>query len=119
MKFIVKRTSMWCDEPPCEGVTFGKLDYVDIRTLNSFEEFDELHSKSEGTWLSKGINHRIREEDGFIERTIPDGFEGYYIEINTLEELIEFKNKYGGSIVLEKHWDSHVECIEIYDDYRE
>lgn len=34
------------------------------------------------------------------------------IEINTLEELIEFSNKYGDLIVSENR-------IEIYDDYRE
>lgn len=45
--------------------------------------------------------------------------DGWYIKINTLEELIAFENKYG-SLIIEKNWDNQEEMqIEIYDDYRE
>lgn len=36
----------------------------------------------------------------------------YFVEFNTIEELVEFTNKYG-KIILKDDW------IEIYDDYRE
>ncbi len=45
--------------------------------------------------------------------------DGWYIKINTLEELIAFENKYG-SLIISKVWDNGKEMqIEIYDDYRE
>lgn len=45
--------------------------------------------------------------------------DGWYIKINTLEELIAFENKYG-SLIISKDWDNQEEMqIEIYDDYRE
>lgn len=41
------------------------------------------------------------------------------IEINTLEELINFTNKYG-RIVIEEYWlNNRYKEIEIYDYYRE
>lgn len=45
--------------------------------------------------------------------------DGWYIKINTLEELIAFENKYG-SLIISKNYDNQEEMqIEIYDDYRE
>lgn len=43
--------------------------------------------------------------------------EKVYIEIETLEELIKFKNEYGNEIVLRT--DGEDENIEVYNDYRE
>lgn len=44
---------------------------------------------------------------------------GWYIKINTLEELIAFENKYG-SLIISKVWDNQEKMqIEIYDTYRE
>lgn len=43
---------------------------------------------------------------------------GATIEVNTLEELINFTNKYG-SVVLRKDYNDEGFCIELYDDYRE
>ena len=42
----------------------------------------------------------------------------YKIEINTLEELIKFSNKYGKLVFASKAGEG-LPYIEIYDDYRE
>ena len=52
-----------------------------------------------------------------------DDEEYWYIEINSLEELIELKDD-TGKLILETEWDDDVSDevknrIEIYDDYRE
>ena len=61
----------------------------------------------------------------FKEFTIefPDGEsrlrQGWFIEINNLDELISFNDKYG-RIVIYKHWfNESIRVIEIYDTYRE
>ena len=44
----------------------------------------------------------------------------YGIEINSLEELMDFFNKVNEEIVLRKSWiDNKTPCLEIYDTYRE
>ena len=45
--------------------------------------------------------------------------DGWYIKINTLEELLAFYEEYGG-LIIERNWDNDKEMqIEIYDAYRE
>ena len=45
--------------------------------------------------------------------------DGWYIKINTLEELIAFYEEYG-NLIIERNWDNQEEMqIEIYDYYRE
>lgn len=62
----------------------------------------------------------------------------YYVEVKSLEQLIEFQNKFDKEIIIDKEDDNYVYikevdrfvyleknknpqimCIEIYDDYRE
>ena len=43
----------------------------------------------------------------------------YTININSLEELIEFQKKYGEIIITSNMWNKRYKEIEIYDDYRE
>ena len=120
MKFKVSRTSGSCidEDKPCEGVTLEKYTYIEVRTLNSIEEFDKRFEESEGKWLSKGINHCINEQ-GYVQREFPNDSEGWFIEINSLDDLIKF-NKQHGDIILRKCWDNkNISEIEIYDDYRE
>ncbi len=43
----------------------------------------------------------------------------WYVQINTLEELIEFYKKHT-DLIIQENWDNKEEMmIEIYDDYRE
>lgn len=117
MKFLVRRTSDYSNKP-CDEAEFGKYDIIDIRTLNSPEEYDRILSKNNGTWYSKGENHCIND-DGYIQRTFTGAGNGWFITINTLEELLEFKNKYGNIIIGECSSNRCIQGIEIYDDYRE
>lgn len=42
----------------------------------------------------------------------------HYIKINSLKELLAFREKYGHDLVITENIDNELE-IEIYDDYRE
>ena len=44
---------------------------------------------------------------------------GWFIDINTLEELINFKNKYGELVLQNSIYNEDIIVIEIYDTYRE
>ena len=116
--FEVRRTSGWNDKCPYEKCIPIKLTRVETRTLKTPEEFDTKFSKSEGKWLEVGTNHRVNKQ-GFITRD-RDEKDTYGIEINSLEELMDFFNKVNEEIVLQKSWiDNRTPCLEIYDDYRE
>jgi hypothetical protein len=115
--FEVIRTSC-TDKCPYEKCIPIKLTRVETRTLNTPEEFDAKFSKREGKWLEVGTNHRV-DEQGFITKD-RDEKDTYGIEINSLEELMDFSNKVNEEIVLRKSWiDNKTSCLEIYDDYRE
>jgi hypothetical protein len=62
----------WCADP------------VDLSMYNGNKE------KANADWYGEGRNHRV--VDGCIERDFDDEF--YIIEINTLEELLDFQDKY-------------------------
>lgn len=121
MKFKVSRTSIFGDKKPCDGVTLEKFDYIERRSCSE-EEFNKVLAKIEGLWRSKGINHTTFENEYSkgIQRTFPQDEEGWFIELNSLEDLIQFMNKVGKGIVLGKYWGNEsIYEIEIYDAYRE
>lgn len=119
MLFEVRRTSYFNDEEcPCEKCIPIKLTRVETRTLKTPEEFDAKFSKVEGKWLEVGSNHRV-DKRGFITRDREEQ-DTYGIEINSLEELMDFFNDESEEIVLRKSWiDEKTPCLEIYDTYRE
>jgi len=117
MFYKVTRTSSW-NEKPCDEAIQRKYDFVDIRTLHSFKEFDKKYGEKEGAWLSEGINHYINEE-GYIQRTFSNYVTDWFIENNSLEELMDFNKKYGSIIMEESHDSPNITEIEIYDDWRE
>lgn len=43
----------------------------------------------------------------------------WFIEINTLEELIAFADKYGDLVLTHHAYNEKERLLEIYDDYRE
>lgn len=114
MEFMIARTSTWLDDnTPCDEAY--EKDYMrkDVRTLKSFEEYD---NKFKDNFLDKGSNHRINE-DGYIEREFKD--KAWFIKIDNLEDLLNLQNKYG-KIIIYRSWRNYeYMMIEIYDDYRE
>lgn len=118
MKFIVSRTSIWNEEEsPCEEARRDSVPYVESYNFKTPEEFDKSSvMRREGSWLSVGTNHRLNKK-GHITRD--NGIRDVWsIEINSIEELIEFVNKYG-EIVVQDDFCSDYKEIEIYDDWRE
>ena len=117
MKFIIERTSNYSsDFSPCEEAFKMQVEKWHTRTCNE-EEFNRRFSDREGLWRSKGKNHTITSE-GHITRQ-EENVERYGIEINTIEELYSFAQKYGRVIFDAESYDSPCPTIEIYDDYRE
>lgn len=112
MKFKITRTSAWREEKPCEEAQEVELEYIDFRSV-SREEMVK--------------NHGERFND-YINKTLRNGANGCYkvkgkekaftIEINSIDELIKFMDKYG-SIVITPNEDIELPEIEIYDTWRE
>lgn len=112
MIFKVERTSdFFSEEKPIEECYLGKCIETEVRTVATFEEFKELTGSD---FKSVGVNHRK-----FSDKTIARDFEKecYLVDINTLEELMDIKNKYGDIIVWDYKYNYPV--LEIYDTYRE
>lgn len=119
MKFKVSRTSVYSDDKkPCEGAKKETYTEIDIRTLGSFQKFDDKHGERHGSWLLKGEHHCVNEE-GYIQREFPDACMGWFLEINTLEDLIEFQKEHGDIVIGECCYNPNIIEIEIYDDFRE
>ena len=117
MLFQVTRTSMWEETSPYENCIPIELIHVDQRTFKSPEEYDQRLGKSYGSWFSQGSNHRITEKG--IARDMGT-YPAWGIEINSLEELVNFKKEVGENLVLRTSYiDYKTPVIEIYDDYRE
>jgi hypothetical protein len=85
------------------------------------EEFNLRFSAREGLWKDKGKNHTVTK-DGYISRQ-EAGVEEWGVELDTLEALCDFVNKYN-PIVIQSSYSANKKTgmpleIEIYDDYRE
>ena len=115
MKFLVTRTSLWPDAKPCEEAIKEPYVRVDERTVNAPDKIPAYIGKSTDWWYEGGRNHRV--EHGHIMRDFDD--EAWFVEINSLEELLKFRAKYG-SVVIESLYNNHALLhLEIYDYYRE
>ena len=62
--------------------------WIDRRTIDDPSKF--YHKKDRENWYCDGKNHRV--VNGMIERDF--NMKGYVIEINTLEDVLNFQNKY-------------------------
>lgn len=117
MKFVINRASQWSDDAPCEEAKRDSIIRVETRTLRTPEEFDAKFARREGKWFSVGTNHRV-DERGWITRD--NGMmDVWVIEINTLDELIEFCDKYDDIIIDSYFRNKAYKRILIYDDYIE
>ena len=117
MEFLLTSTSGRV-ENQIPNTVIKKYTKREVRTCSTFEEFDKRFSRREGTWLSKGVNHKASK--GQIQREFPNGAEGHFIEINSIEELLEFKKKVGSELIITSAFDNEsIPAIEIYNYYRE
>lgn len=117
MEFLLTSTSGRV-EKQIPNAVIKKYTKIEIRGISNFEEFDKLFSWMEGNWLSKGVNHKMSK--GRIQREFPNGAEGHFIEINSIEELLEFQKKVGDELIITSAIDNEsIPAIEIYNNYRE
>lgn len=119
MKYIVSRTSQWDDEiKPCEESFKSSYIRIDERNtddpvkIGRYKGNKELANKD---WYGEGKNHRV--ENGHIKRDYND--ETWFVEINDLQQLNEFIDKYGDIVIQKSYNNPEIFEIEIYDDYRE
>lgn len=120
MEFKISRTSIWGEDKPCKEAYEKKIIRIDERDFKSFEEHDNRFPNRK--WESEGFNHKILQPNNkydtpHIYREFND--EIWAIEINTLEELINFHNKYGELVIKQSYENPNISEIEIYDDWRE
>lgn len=117
MEFLLTSTSGGV-EKQIPNTTIKKYTKREVRTCSTFEEFDKRFSRIEGTWLSKGVNHKTSK--GQIQREFPNGAEGHFIELNSIEELLEFQREVRSELVITYANDNgSIPAIEIYNYYRE
>lgn len=117
MEFLLTSTSGWV-ENQIPNTVIKKYTKIEVRGFSSFEEFDKQLSRMEGNWFSKGVNHKTSK--GRIQREFPNGAEGHFIEINSIEELLEFHKKVGSELIITSATDNEsIPAIEIYNYYRE
>ena len=117
MDFLLTSTSGEV-EKQIPNTTIKKYTKREVRTCSTFEEFDKRFSRREGTWLSKGVNHKTSK--GRIQREFPNGAEGHFIEINSIEELLEFQRKVESELIIASATNNEsIPAIEIYNYYRE
>lgn len=117
MEFLLTST-LGGVEKRIPNTTIKKYTKREVRTCSTFEEFDKRFSRIEGTWLSKGVNHKTSK--GRIKRDFPNGAEGYFIEINSIEELLELQKEVRSELIITYATDNEsIPAIEIYNSYRE
>lgn len=117
MIFQVTRVSIWNNEKPYDKCFPITLVRTEVSKFRSVEAYDNA-SGVQGKWLSVGKNHRITEE-GHIARDF-EIEELWGVELNSLEDLLNFKKEVGEDIILSTSvTDNKTPCLEIYDDYRE
>lgn len=112
MKFVVTRTSRFMGKP-CKEAKLEPVVRLDIRTVSDPAKLGSPEGRRD--WYKKGKNHRV--EQGHIVREFDD--RAWFVEINSLDELLAFKEKYGQLIVGDYLFNHTIPSIEIYDGYRE
>jgi len=110
MQYTVSRAGYnSTSEPPCNGAVRKMLPYYHERSCKSFEEFDKRFADREGTWLSKGTEHKLTST-GISRRE--GSQEEWVVNIRSLKQLQDFIVE-NGQIVMDR------DSILIYDDYIE
>ena len=119
MEFLIERTSVWDEEEKPindERLYYKKYTRVDTRTVDDPKKLPKFVGDD---WYEKGSSHKV-DDRGYITREFPDSRPGWFINLNTLEELMTFIEGAGHAVVIGySMWNSNVRSIEVYDAYRE
>lgn len=102
MQFYIMRSSSYLDDDkqPCEGAVQVDVERV---VCHKVTEKDKEYYENATYYTENGVE--------MVRRSYID--KAWTIEINSLEELLDFQKKCGCSLILSG------DSIEIYDDYRE
>lgn len=114
MKYIIDRASIWDDRQPCEEAFQEEVIFTDERNVD--DPMKNIHI-GQSWYTEKGwFNHRV--ENGHIKRDRKET--KWVIEINSLNQLLDFMNKYGKIVIYPQAYgiDNYQE-ITIYDDWIE
>jgi len=121
MKFMIRRASIDSRDErevsPCEGAQFIKYLRDDIRGTNDPATIRMPDSDSPTWWTDNGVNHRIDDKDRIVR-----SFTAYawFIDIDTLEDLIAFMDAHEAAVVLERPIDArHLTLLTIADEHIE
>lgn len=104
--------------PGCRQERFTTTSFL------TFKSFDE-YKKRRGTDFVEdgGTNHRVlrgpRGGATGLAVDYPDAGKGWFIDIDTLDELLKLADGHGALILSRVDGAPDIREIEIYDDYRE
>jgi len=117
MEYIVERASEWNEEiKPCEECRQTTITCIDERTTDDPSKIPAYKSNPNIWYEQQGyFNHRV--ENGHIKRDYLKKV--WVVEINSLEQLHEFVNKYGAIVFGDYYANKNLKRILIYDDYIE
>ena len=109
MKFEI-RTSNNMNNKPCEEAIMETQPNIDVRSIDSPFKIWKTEEEVQKNWFSKGKNHRVK--NGRIIRDLDD--EIYWVvEFKTLQELIDFQEKYGDIKISDYSTNPLLKSIEI------
>ncbi|RJQ22813.1 MAG: hypothetical protein C4560_01865 [Nitrospiraceae bacterium] len=99
MKFVASRTtvSLRGNKKPCDEAREDELTPLDFRTVKTLEAAKKKVWYK--MWLEGGANHR--EEGGVIVCDKKEKEKQWVVDIETLEELINFQNRYGAIVIMD------------------
>ncbi|UTW65788.1 hypothetical protein KFE94_14160 [bacterium SCSIO 12643] len=101
MKYIVKRTGYVREKQPCEEA-YPDVHYV----VERFQRGQDVET-----------TYQITKEGQMVKRIAEE--ERWTIELNSLEDLMRFIDKYGQVVINTGLGTTESPVIEIYDDWRE
>lgn len=117
MEFLITRTSISIDskKKPHEKAYKKLAPIIETRNVDCPTKLTE---RARQFWYSSGRNHRV--EEGQLVKDLGEE-ERWFIELNSLEELVDFYEAEGELIITDHPFNKVKGCkvIEIYDYYRE
>ena len=113
-KYLVT-TASGTEERPTENAVKEKYTEVSILWHSSLEKVKQYGNIS---WLEKGSNHRVIEVKGRPHVARDLEVEGWFVELETLDDLGAFIDEVRDAVVIERRDSlSGDMAIIIYDDY--